>query len=249
MLKIFACLLLLSVAISSPAVQQREKYAKLIAGLTGFGKLVEPIPDDVSGAGEDQIEGEQFFEAWTDVEFQLYTRSNPTTYQVLKLNDINSIQNSNFVATRQTRYTIHGWNSNGQSSINTILRDAYLQKGDFNVIAVDWGKGANTINYETARQRIKDVSDVGAAFIDFMANQAGAPVSNIQIVGHSLGGHTSGLIGKKVKAGRIPKIVGLDPASVGFSVSSPDARLDKGKLFRRLAISWIYLQKIIPFNS
>lgn len=124
-------------------------------------------------------------------------------------------------------YNSPGWNNNGQSDVNRILREAYLQKGDFNVISLDWGKGANTINYDTARQRIKEVSDVGAAFIDFMANQAGASVANVQIVGHSLGGHTSGLIGKKVKAGKIPKIVGLDPASVGFSVGSANDRLDK----------------------
>lgn len=133
------------------------------------------------------ISAEQFFSAWFDTWFDLYTRSNPTTAQKLELYSDASVRNSNFRGSRQTRFIIHGFQNNGKSDVNIKLRDAYLQKGDFNVIVVDWGKGANHLWYDTAKSRIYDVGAVVAEFIDHLVSTHGLSLANVQCVGHSLG--------------------------------------------------------------
>lgn len=181
------------------------------------GALANPLQD---------ASAEPFFSAWFDVEFHLYTRSNPTTVQKLELYNEATIRSSNFRGSRQTRFIIHGYQNNGNSDVNIKLRDAYLQKGDFNVIVVDWGKGANHMWYDTARSRIYDVGEVVAEFIELLVSDFGASVSSMQVAGHSLGAHTAGVVGKRLKIGKLPKIIGLDPAMPGFSLGSPGQRLD-----------------------
>lgn len=186
--------------------------------------------DDISGAGDDPINDEEvtpFFEAWMDVEFQLFTRSNPTTAQRLIVNDLDSVRNSNFLASRPTRYITHDWYNHVLYYRIKSLRDVYLEKGDFNVILIDWYKGANATLYSTALAYMKDVATVGATFLDFIAREAGQTLARVQLVGHGLGAHAVGLMGKKVKTGNLTKIVGLDPVNEGFELDKPDERLDK----------------------
>lgn len=67
-----------------------------------------------------------------DVSFILFTRQNPTVGQVITL-DLVSLQNSNYNPIHPTKFSIHGWLSNGNTFTNTILRDAFFEIGDFNV--------------------------------------------------------------------------------------------------------------------
>lgn len=190
--------------------------------------------DGISGAGEDPIhdvEVTPFFEAWTDVEFQLFTRSNRLTAQRLIVNDLDSVRNSNFLASRPTRYIIHDWLNHGGYLRMNILRNIYLDKGDFNVIFVDWYRGANATLYNTARGYIDDVATVGATFLDFMAREAGQTIGRVQLIGHGLGAHTAGLMGKKTKTGNITTIIGLNPTSNGFELGKPEERLDKSDAY------------------
>lgn len=50
-------------------------------------------------------------------------------------------------------------------------------------------------------------------------------MGSLKLVGHSLGAHIVGIAGKHVKSGKLPKIIGLDPASPLFSLKKPDERL------------------------
>ena len=128
---------------------------------------------------------------------------------------------------------IHGFQSSCESNVNQILRSAYLEKSDVNVISVDWSNGGDLwlINYATARARVGRTGEVVARFLDFLVvlsiHQKGGDVfDDTTIVGHSLGAHIAGFAGKHVKAGRIHTIVGLDPAGVAFSLNRPDERLN-----------------------
>lgn len=167
-----------------------------------------------------------FFDARTDVVFNLYTRNNRASPQILRLNDANSVRNSNFAAGKPTRYVIHGWNNNRDSDVNNLIRTAYLNKADVNVIVIDWSKANNAV-YSTTRYRVPEAAAINAEFIDFMASQIGQPVSNILIVGHSLGAHCAGLTAKRVRSGKVPRVVGLDPAGPLFSANAPNDRLDR----------------------
>lgn len=87
---------------------------------------------------------EPLFNANNDVFFLLFTRSNPTSGQRIGL-DAGGISASHFASSRPTRFIVHGWNNQGDSAVNIEITAAYLRQGDFNVIVVDWGAGANTV--------------------------------------------------------------------------------------------------------
>lgn len=42
---------------------------------------------------------------------------------------------------------------------NILSTAAYLELGEFNVVVADWGLGAQTINYITARNRVGPVGN------------------------------------------------------------------------------------------
>lgn len=65
-----------------------------------------------------------------------------------------------------------------------------------------------------------------AGFIEYLT-QYGMKLSELQIVGHSLGAHIAGLAGKQLTVGKVAVIIGLDPAGPLFSVNKVDKRLDR----------------------
>lgn len=66
-----------------------------------------------------------------------------------------------------------------------------------------------------------------ADFIDYLVLN-GMQLSDLIVVGHSLGAHAAGIAGQHVRSGRIPIIVGLDPAQPLITKSAIDRRLDSG---------------------
>lgn len=154
---------------------------------------------------------EPAFNGPNDMIFELFTRSNPTVPQIIRLGNNADLQNSNFNPNHQTRFHVHGWLDGGANVPANPYRDAYLAQGDFNFFAVDWTAGGQTPNYILARQRVGECGTGLAAFIDFL-NLNGNPFSAFTVLGHSLGAHCAGHAGKRVTRGTIPVIVGLDPA-------------------------------------
>ncbi|CRK98905.1 CLUMA_CG011978, isoform A [Clunio marinus] len=173
------------------------------------------------------VDIEPSWNADQDVFFLLYTRRNPTSGERITFN-ADAIRNTNFNSGAPVRFVIHGWNNDHTSAVNTQITSAYLQNGEFNVIVVDWGAGANTIDYVSARNRINSVADVVARLIDFLVNNGLTQTTRVYVVGHSLGGHTAGLTGKRVTRGRLPYIMGLDPAGPLFSTGNVNERIDAG---------------------
>ncbi|CAD7079345.1 unnamed protein product [Hermetia illucens] len=156
------------------------------------------------------------------VKFLLYTKSNPSSAQDIT----SSVTGSHFSASRQTRVLIHGWNGDAGSGPGTTIRQAYLNRGDFNVVVVDWGAGAKNANYAIARNNVPTAATKVANFLN-MLNSHGTSFNNIYLVGHSLGAHVSGLAGKYAKA-RPNTIFGLDAALPLFSASDASTRLAVG---------------------
>lgn len=161
-----------------------------------------------------------------DIVYILFTRSNPTNGQILDISNPSSITNSHFNPRHPTRFLIHGWNNDRNSAFNIMIRDAYLAEGNFNVIVVDWGAGANTVNYVSARNRVHPVGVVTANFIDTLVVIVRLDTGDTAVIGYSLGAHAAGITGKHVR-NRINTIHGLDPAGPMFYNRWPDDRLDK----------------------
>jgi pimeloyl-ACP methyl ester carboxylesterase len=171
-------------------------------------------------------EPEPFFNGAEDMEFRLFTRSNAATPQIIQILNPSSVLNSNFNPNHPTRFIIHGWNNNGDSDVNILIRNAYLNHGDFNVIVVDWALGANTINYIAARNRVGIVGAAIGRLLDWMNSSLNLNLNTVYLIGHSLGAHSAGMAGKQLFTKDLDTIIALDPALPLFSIDSPSERVD-----------------------
>lgn len=219
---LFNYFILQSAAFAAPSVPVESKHRwALVPDNEGHVHLMDLNPIE--------LEPEAFWNPATDVFFVLFTRRNPTAGQRLAQTtaSINNSQWSNGAG--GTRFIIHGWNNNHQSPVNIVITRAFLASADHNVVAVDWGVGAGSINYVTSRNRVPEVATRVAQFIDFLhANGFLVNFNRLIIAGHSLGAHIAGLTGKRVTRGRVQAIFGLDPAGPLFDMGNAAARLAAG---------------------
>ncbi|CAG9796747.1 unnamed protein product [Diatraea saccharalis] len=143
-------------------------------------------------------------------QYWLYTRQNPTNHQILVNGNIQSIWNSNYVASRPLKVIVHGWNSNALSDLNPAITSAYLAVQDCNVIVVDWRALANSA-YSTAVNGVPSVGQFLGNFLVWLINNAGGNWNNVHLIGFSLGAHIVGVAGRTAGGGA-SRITGLDPA-------------------------------------
>ena len=145
--------------------------------------------------------------------FRLHTRGNQAG--MIMGNDANNIRNSHWSPTRDTKFIIHGHNHspNTQQIIN--LRDAFIRRGDFNVVVVDWMVGAGG---NLPANRVGEVGVFIGNYINFLLQNGLTTFRRISIIGHHIGAHVSGIAGKTIQGGRVQSIYGLDPPSAGFSM-------------------------------
>ncbi|XP_068968362.1 phospholipase A1-like [Bombus flavifrons] len=158
--------------------------------------------------------------------FTLYTRENPTDGDIMKPNDIVSVQNSHWNASKQTIIIIHGWIQGGLAC--EIVRDAFLEVRDCNVIILDWSEISDYINYYEVIKFVPHIARYLASFINFMRIEAGLRTTNLKIIGHSLGAQIAGLSAREVgKSSRVAEVIALDPALPMFQDKQPGERVDK----------------------
>ncbi|CAG4965463.1 unnamed protein product [Colias eurytheme] len=158
--------------------------------------------------------------------YWLFTRRNPLSQQVLTHNDNNSVRNSNYNDTIPLIVIVHGWQSNGNSPINPLIRDALLHVGDFNVIVVDWHKAANTF-YTTSVKAVPGVGQHLGKFVQWLIDNHGGDWDKVHFIGFSLGAHVVGNAGRTI-GGSVRRITGLDPAGPTWSGNSEALKRSDG---------------------
>ncbi|KAL0901750.1 hypothetical protein ABMA27_006928 [Loxostege sticticalis] len=178
---------------------------------------------------EDKEDALEFTDArnGADNQYWLFTRSNRNNRQVLRHNDNNSVRNSNYRGNRGLVVIVHGWNSDGNSRVNVVVRDAFLHVLDVNVIVVDWHRLANR-GYYTASNGVRGVGDHLGDFLDWLIRQHGGNWNNVHLVGFSLGAHVVGNAGRRV-GGRPSRVTGLDPAGPRFGGNSNRLQRNAGR--------------------
>lgn len=102
------------------------------------------------------INGDILFSVEKDVVFRLYTPEQHDVHEEIKPDSLTDVSQTSFNPNRPTRIFIHGFRS--KENMIFRYRDAYLKLGNFNFIAVDWTKGAETYNYFMVLNRVKPVS-------------------------------------------------------------------------------------------
>lgn len=154
----------------------------------------------------------------------MWTKQNPTDAHELNYHNISSIKESNFDASRPTKVLIHGYMTNkDRSAIIANLSIAFLERNDFNVIGVDWSKGASKF-YPKAVANTRLVGAVLSKLLRTLIDNFELKVENLHVLGHSLGAHIAGYVGTSIP--RISRITGLDPAGPLLAKSDPKVRLD-----------------------
>uniref|UniRef100_A0A336MMA5 CSON003612 protein n=1 Tax=Culicoides sonorensis TaxID=179676 RepID=A0A336MMA5_CULSO len=136
------------------------------------------------------------YEAYNDIEFELYTQKNPEVHQRVLIDDPSSLHNSNFNPLHPTRILIHGCCTNGSSESIQYPRAGYMKKGEFNVFGVNWSKGAEIFpNFLTYGRRMRSTGEVVAQFIDFLIRDGNASMQDMGVIGHSAGAIVVSFVG------------------------------------------------------
>ncbi|XP_055596131.1 lipase member H-like [Uranotaenia lowii] len=164
------------------------------------------------------------FSAKRDVRFYLFTPLTETEPHVFAIDSVGSLARSFYNRSLPVRIVIHGWMNNYTSLAIRGVKEAYLSRGEYNVIGVDWNKGASEV-YFRASQYTLAVGYVVADLIDRMVEAGMATLDQIYLIGHSLGAHIAGNAGRLTSVGKLKAIFGLDPASINFFEDEPETRL------------------------
>ncbi|CAH0386747.1 unnamed protein product [Bemisia tabaci] len=105
---------------------------------------------------------------------------------------------------------IHGFNGTEGKTPMTFIRDAYLNRGDYNVFTVDWKPLSKFPCYLSSLSNTRLVAQCTAQFYSHLTH-SGASAYDTHCVGHSLGAHICGMMSNHLTH-RLHKIIGLDPA-------------------------------------
>ncbi|KAM3955128.1 pancreatic triacylglycerol lipase-like [Aphomia sociella] len=159
--------------------------------------------------------------------YHLFTRLNPTVSQPMLVGNDGLLGLTNYNSQRRTIVLLNGWMSSTTSDFITVLVPAFLQAEDVNVIVVDWSAGSGTVNYIAAVANTATSGESVARFINWLNSATGASPAHYHIVGHSLGGHKAGIVGRNVN-GAVSYITALDPALPGWITNDNKLRENDG---------------------
>lgn len=153
--------------------------------------------------------------------FHLYTRANKLNQDVVTPANLAA---SRFQPKKPTKIIIHGFFGKLNNDWIRNIRDQYLKYYDVNVIVVEWTKGAG-LPYTQATANTRLVGVQTEILVRAMVKM-GAKLSDIHLIGHSLGAHTASYVGDNLKPQKIGRITGLDPAEPYFQFMDIKVRLD-----------------------
>ncbi|KAF2883717.1 hypothetical protein ILUMI_22467 [Ignelater luminosus] len=137
-----------------------------------------------------------------EIEYIYYSNQNST--KPIQLNSSNLKQVSSKLPTKMI---LHGWFGSATGPSEIAVKDAYLKRGDYNVIFVNWEKHA-MVNYAQAHCSLKIIGNTGIPW------------------GAHLAGHVGQRIRQRTGGQKLFRITGLDAAGPGFLGFPEDDRLD-----------------------
>jgi len=143
--------------------------------------------------------------------FVFYDRADITTGIPFLRNEVPT----GFSPSRRTVILTHGWHEDGERDYLMELKDAMLQKDDYNVILVSWAANADSFYYPKAATNTRTVGAEVAWVVDHLVVKTQARHQNFWCVGFSLGAHVCGHMGMRTKS-KIGRVTGLDPTGMLF---------------------------------
>uniref|UniRef100_A0A182JT06 Lipase domain-containing protein n=1 Tax=Anopheles christyi TaxID=43041 RepID=A0A182JT06_9DIPT len=122
---------------------------------------------------------------------------------------------------RQLKVLIHGWNADRNHVSILPIRTAYLVQDAQNLLVADWSPVA-VLLYPTARDLVLPVANRLGSILARFIKRVGIDPSQVHIIGHSLGAHIAGNVGRHMD-GKLRRVTALDPAGPLFALDSKDA--------------------------
>ncbi|XP_031848673.2 lipase member H isoform X1 [Nomia melanderi] len=116
---------------------------------------------------------------------------------------------------------IHGFMENTIFDNVLVVVKGFLDRGDVNVIALDWSEVTMNINYIYVSEQVVVIGKAVAGALEKLSNVI--DLQKLHVVGHSLGAHIAGHIGRFVNT-TLGRIIGLDPAFPLFYPSTCHVR-------------------------
>ncbi|CAH0559147.1 unnamed protein product [Brassicogethes aeneus] len=149
---------------------------------------------------------------------------NPTQ---LFLNNDNVLSGSYINFTNPTKMYVPGFLGSYQNSDSQDVKNAYLYTQDCNMILVDSSQLLPFLKRNIGLSY--DAQPIGvilAEFIDYLITK-GLKLTDLELIGISLGGQAIGIAGAAIKTGKPAKIIGYDPAGYEYNSYPPEKRLDE----------------------
>ncbi|RVE52624.1 hypothetical protein evm_002743 [Chilo suppressalis] len=156
--------------------------------------------------------------------FNMYTEAEPVK-KTVDLFSEDWLRQSGWEPSHETILLVHGYAGGDDTLPITVLRDAYLRRGGYNVIMMDWGALCQPPCYVAAVHNLRPVARCAAEALGTL-RRAGLRPDHLTCVGHSLGAHMCGIMANYLNF-RLNRIIGLDPARPLIR-SAPALRLDPG---------------------
>lgn len=146
----------------------------------------------------------------------LKNRNTTNDFEYIGLNDTKKLLNHvDYQNDRPTMLYAFGYTEKYASQSTQTIISSYTERNDHNILVVEWSNYSNG-NYilETIPNAQKVGRLVGKALMNMQAQ--GFSLEKFHLVGHSLGGHLVGYIGRSVFAlsggtFKVSRITALDP--------------------------------------
>ncbi|BES94925.1 Lipase [Nesidiocoris tenuis] len=155
------------------------------------------------------------------IKFELFTKSNSERF-ILDLGSMKMKASMDFNAALPIKVVIHGF---GARSLVDPIVQAYIEKGTYNVLVVDWEDLSRRPCYLTAALNTRQVGRCGGLALALLR-----PKGHVHIVGFSLGAHVAGHMSRFLEqhlGRRANRISGLDPALPLYATPIDWKKLDK----------------------
>ncbi|KAF6197980.1 hypothetical protein GE061_007725 [Apolygus lucorum] len=128
-------------------------------------------------------------------------------------------------ASLKTKVIVHGFGSSCSHVWVYEMRSALMSVEDCNVVCVDWEGGATFPNYVRAAANTRLVGRQLSFLLESFSRK-GLNMSQVHVIGFSLGAHAAAFAGASLNATPLARITGLDPAGPLFESQDPVDRLD-----------------------
>ncbi|PSN46485.1 Pancreatic lipase-related protein 2 [Blattella germanica] len=136
---------------------------------------------------------------------------------------------SHIEGNRPTVVYVHGFGETAAGAAGQSIKNAYLRRGTYNVILVDWSQLAALPWYSVAVKNCQVVGWYLAMFLQYLHSR-GLHIHNFHIIGFSLGAEVAGFTGQylSISTGmKLARITGLDPAYPLFNYANKGLRLSR----------------------